>query len=257
MGTEGGIPGAVTIARNSLTPGGFGFNPLLLFRRSNSKLLIQMKLISTLFTAAVAAALLAGCATKGYESGNKTATNIQKAANKISAFSGQVDATLASLNELVSNPKPDLRPQFKTFASHMKSLESSAGEITKARMAMGTEGKDFLAKWDAEIAQINNEDIKARSLSRKAEVNEKLQTIKRSYAETEVAFKPFINDLRDVEKFLSVDLTTAGLTSIKDVVGKATQHAVPLKQSLAKLSEDFKALGISMAAVTPAPAPVK
>jgi len=216
-----------------------------------------MKLIPSLFAAAVAAALLAGCATSGYESGNKTATNIQKAANKISAFNGQVDTTLASLNDLVNNPKPDLRPQFKSFAAHMRSLESAGNEISRARMAMGTEGKEYLAKWDAEIAQINNEDIKARSQSRKAEVNEKLQAIKRSYAETEVAFKPFIADLRDVEKFLSVDLTTAGLASIKDVVAKATSHAAPLKQSLDKLAEDFKSLGISMATVTPVPAPVR
>ena len=61
-----------------------------------------MKLIPSLLATVVAAALLAGCATSGYESGNKTATNIQKAANKISAFSGQVDTTLVSLNDLIN-----------------------------------------------------------------------------------------------------------------------------------------------------------
>jgi SMC interacting uncharacterized protein involved in chromosome segregation len=201
------------------------------------------------FTAAIA--LFAGCATSGYESGNKTASNIQKAAAKIDELTTRVDATLASLNDLVGSPQPDLRPQYKAFNSNLKSLDSTAKEITKKRMAMGDEGKQFLAKWDAEIAQINNEDIKTRSQNRKTEVNEKLQAIKRSYAEAEVAFRPFMGDLNDVQKFLSVDLTTGGLNSIKDIVTKATQHAVPLKQTLAKLSSDFKALGVSMSSVAP------
>jgi len=216
-----------------------------------------MKLITTLVATGAAAALLAGCATSGYEAGNKTATNIEKAANKIAALTSQVDATLATLNELVSQPKPDLRPQFKAFESGLKSLEKSAADISKARMAMGNEGKEFLAKWDAQIAQINNEDIKARSQARKTEVFEKLQAIKRSYAEAEVAFKPYLSELRDVQKFLSVDLTQGGLTAIRDSVTKATANSVPLKQALDKLASDFKGVGVSMSSVTPVPATTK
>jgi len=213
-----------------------------------------MKQLKYILPLVAIAALLAGCATSGYESGNKTAKNIQKAADKIGALSTQVDATLAALNDLVAHPQPDLRPQFKTFTAKMKTLDNSAKEITKARMAMGDEGKEFLAKWDAEVAQINNEDIKARSENRKAEVTAKLQAIKRSYAEAEVAFKPFAGDLRDIEKYLSVDLTTGGLAAMKDVVTQASVHATPLKQSLDKLAADFKSLGVAMSAVAPAPA---
>ena len=213
-----------------------------------------MKQLKYVLPLVAIAALLAGCATSGYESGNKTAKNIQKAADKIGALSTQVDATLSALNDLVAHPQPDLRPQFKTFTAKMKTLDNSAKEITKARMAMGDEGKEFLAKWDAEVAQINNEDIKARSENRKAEVTAKLQAIKRSYAEAEVAFKPFAGDLRDIEKYLSVDLTTGGLAAMKDVVTQASVHATPLKQSLDKLAADFKSLGVAMSAVAPAPA---
>jgi len=213
-----------------------------------------MKPIRNLITIVAASALLAGCATSGYESGAKTSKSIQKAADKIGELSKQVDSTMASLNDLVDNPKPDLRPQFKKFESEMKGLASNAKEITKARMAMGEKGKEFLAKWDAEIAQINNEDIKARSESRKTEVSDKLQAIKHSYSEAEVAFKPFAADLRDVQKYLSVDLTTGGLAAIKDVIGKASAHAGPLKQSLNKLAGDFKSLGIAMSPVSPEPA---
>jgi len=216
-----------------------------------------MKTIKLFLTVAVAATLAAGCATSGYEKGNKTAGNVQKAADQIGALTANVDSTLTALNDLVNNPKPDLRPQFKTFDSSLKSLESDAKSLEKARMSMGSEGKEFFAKWDEQIAQINNEDIKARSQSRKAEVFEKLQTIKRSYAEAEVAFKPFMSELRDVQKFLSVDLTKGGLSAINSSVTKATQSSVALKQALGKLAADFKSVGVAMSAVAPAPPAAK
>jgi phage-related minor tail protein len=216
-----------------------------------------MKSITSLLLVVPLAALLAGCASAGYQSGQKTSNNIQKAADKIAALSAQVDTTLTTLNDLVTKPAPDLRPQFKSFQSSLKSLENHAADITKARMAMADEGKQFLAKWDEQIAQINNEDIKSRSVARRAEVTEKLQAIKRSYAETEVAFTPFLSELRDVQKFLNVDLTTGGLAAISASVTKAKTNAGPLKQALGKLAADFKAVGVAMSSVTPAPAPAK
>ena len=57
-----------------------------------------------------------------------------------------------------------------------------------------------------------------------------------------------------MQKFLSVDLTTGGVSAMKDTAAKANQHAGPLKQNLGKLAADFRSLGVSMSAVTPAPA---
>ena len=87
--------------------------------------------------------LAAGCASSGYDKGNKTAEGIQKAADRIAALSGQIDKTLASLNGLVEKPQADLRPQYKQFAADLAKVESSAKDIASARRAIGKEGKDF------------------------------------------------------------------------------------------------------------------
>jgi hypothetical protein len=213
----------------------------------------RINLIALTLTAGLALAL-AGCASSGYQKGTKTGANIQDAANRIGALSGRVDQTVAALNDLVGNPQPDLRPQFKTFSSQLAGMVSEAEDIASARSKMAANSKEFFAKWDEELALIRNEDIKARSQGRKEEVMQKLQAIKRSYAEAEMAFKPFLADLRDVEKFLSVDLTTGGIAAIKDTAANAAKDAGPLKASITKLGEDFKALGLSLSAVTPAPA---
>jgi hypothetical protein len=126
--------------------------------------------------------------------------------------------------------------------------------VAAARQSMADKQKEFFAKWDEQLAQIKSEDIKARSESRKDEVNKNLLAIKTSYLEASTAFKPFMANLKDVQKYLSVDLTAGGVAAIKDTVAKVNESAVPLKASIAKVAEDFKALGVSMSSVTPQPA---
>ena len=215
-----------------------------------------IKLATCIVTCAAVWALAPGCASSGYDKGNKTAQNIQTAANRIAVLPAQVNKTMASLNDLVNKPQADLRPQFKQFTSHLAEVESAAKEIAAARRTMGEKSKEFFADWDKQLAQINNEDIKARSEERKKDVAAKMDAIKRSYTETEVAFRPFLTGLQDVRKYLSVDLTSGGIAAIKNTVTKADQDAAKLGASITQLSEQFKALGLAMSSVTPT-APAK
>ena len=111
---------------------------------------------------------------------------------------------------------------------------------------MKSQGVAYFAKWDQEVATIQNEDIRKRSLTRKNEVAAQFARISQNYDVTQTAFQPFMSDLRDVQKFLGTDLTAGGLAAIKDVSAKANKDAVSLKASLGKLSDEFKALGLSM-----------
>lgn len=206
-----------------------------------------------LATCAAALLLAAGCASKGYDKGNQTAQNIQTTANRIAALPAQIDKTLASLNDLVNKPQADLRPQFKQFNANVSEVEAAAKEIAAARRKMGEKSKEFFAEWDKQLAQINNEDIKARSEARKKDVADKMEAIKKSYTEAEVAFRPFMGELMDVRKYLSVDLTPGGVAAIKDTVAKANVDAAKLGEKITQLAEQFKSLGLAMSSVTPAP----
>jgi hypothetical protein len=205
-----------------------------------------------LTTCAAALLLAAGCASKGYERGNRTAQDVQNAANRIAALPVQIDRTMASLDDLINKPQADLRPQFRQFNAHLNEVESTAREIATARRSMGERSKEFFAEWDAQLALINNEDIRARSQARKTEVTQNMDDIKRNYAEAETAFRPFLTELQDVRKFLSLDLTPGGLAAIKPSVTKAKANAAQLTASITQLTEEFRALGLAMSSVTSA-----
>jgi uncharacterized coiled-coil DUF342 family protein len=153
---------------------------------------------------------------------------------------------------LVSNPYPDLRQQYKRFDNAVTELSESVKDLASKAEEMKSRGADYFAKWDKESAQIQNEDIRSRSEIRRNEVAARFNRMSEQYDEARTAFRPFMSDLRDVQKFLSTDLTAGGLAAIKDTAAKASQDAVPVKESLVRLSDDFKSLGLSMSPTTAA-----
>jgi hypothetical protein len=209
-----------------------------------------IQLIRNLATLATAVGLIAGCASDNYKNSASTAASLNQASGMITKANTRIDESLADLNDLVSNPSPDLRKQFDRFNHALDELGVSSKDVASKDGEMKSQGADYFANWDKESAQIQNEDIRNRSETRRSEVSARFNRIGQQYNETEIAFQPFLSDLRDVQKFLSTDLTAGGLAAIKDSAAKATRDAVPLKESLAKLSEEFKSLGLSMSPTT-------
>jgi len=214
----------------------------------------KLTLLASNLALTAALTILAGCASHNYDQGSATAAGLKESADKIEAADGQLDATLASLNDLVNNPQSDLRPQYKQFSDNVDGLASLAKHVADSVTAMRANGKEFFAKWNEQLAGIKNEDIRNRSAARQKEVSDELQNVKRSYAETESAFKPFMSDLRDIQKYLGTDLTPGGVAAMKNVAAKGNATGATLKQAVNKLAADFKSLGIAMSAVAPAPA---
>jgi hypothetical protein len=210
------------------------------------------KLLGNLFAIVIAAGLITGCASENYNKSVDTAATLHKSSDMIAKGSTQIDDALTALNDLVLNPLPDLRNQYQTFAGKVDALEATAKNIAAENEAMKAQGAAYFNEWDRQIATIQNEDIRNRSETRRGEVTARFTRIGVQYDETRNAFLPFMSDLHDVQKFLANDLTAGGLVAIKDATAKATTDAVPLKTSLARLSEEFKSLGTSMSSTTAA-----
>ena len=217
-----------------------------------------MKAFHQILLPLVAVVVLTGCSSANYEKGSATGAGLQASADRITQGQGKIDTALKSLNDLVSNPG-NLPDQFKAYSSAVSDLDSSAKDVQSKVAAMRSKGNEYIKSWDAQTAQIKNEDIKNRSAERKAELQKKFTEIKMSYTQASEQFKPFLSDLKDIQTALATDLTTSGVNSVKGAADKANKDSVPLKASLDKLAGQFRDLGASMqsAAPTPAPAPAK
>lgn len=210
-----------------------------------------MKTKSCISAFIVALSLLAGgCASTGYEKANNTSVTVEKAAREIRRGNGQIDAVLFALSSLVNNPEADIKPQFAKFDSALGKLESLAADVNEQTTAMQALGADYFRTWDAELAKIQNEDIRSRSSDRKIVVAARFEKVRVSYLNTKAAFQPFMSDLKDIRTSLATDLTVAGVASIKSTANKAQNNVTPLRESMSALEADFKELGVSLSAST-------
>jgi len=213
---------------------------------------VNTSLAIKLFAVTLAVGILAGCSSRaGYQKGARAGTALNQAADGITRADTQVERTLAALNDLLDNPQPDLRRQFRTFTSEVDSLDSMARRIAKQAESMKARGAAYFEQWSQDLATIQNENIRSRSETRQQEVVTRFQEIASSYTEVKTAFQPFISDLRDLQRFLATDLTPGGLAAARKIAAKANKNAVPIRESLAKLAGEFREMGV---ALTPAAA---
>lgn len=203
----------------------------------------------------VTVAALGGCVTENYQQGADTAANLQQSADAINVGKEQIKTTLAALSGLVNSPQGDLVPKLKTFGDALDSLEGTAAKVKSSYEAMRDGGNAYLQAWDEQLATISNQDIKARSTEGKQEIQQKFTDIKRSYIEASIAFSPFMRDLNDVYTALSTNLTSGGINAVKATATKLNESGTELVTQFEALATQFRDLGVSMAAVMPAPAP--
>jgi chromosome segregation ATPase len=217
----------------------------------------KLNFASNLMLAALLAAV-AGCQTSNYETGNATAGVLKTSAGKLETSKARVDSTLAALNDLVDKPA-NLPAQYAKYSDAVAGLQSSAKDVAAEIADMRAKSTAYFQGWDQQAAQIQNADIKTRSMARKKEVLDRFTKVKLSYTQVSDSYHPFMSDLQDIQTALGTDLTTGGIAAIKGAAEKANEDAIPLKKAGDDLSEDLKDLSAAMSSSVPgqppAPAP--
>src|SRR5215470_12626039 len=107
-----------TIIETSLFTGG-PFRGTICRNSTIAKERLTMSLIRTrsmMMIALVATMALWGCGQKsGYKTAEVASKRLGDTKSEVVAAKTQISDTVASLNGLVNNPQPDLRPQFEKF----------------------------------------------------------------------------------------------------------------------------------------------
>lgn len=191
--------------------------------------------------------LVAGCASRGYHTGERTASSLQSLATRIEMAGRQMDIAVTELDGLVNSPQPDLRPQFDRFTAAVGQLNALATNILKADTELLARRKMHLQNWDKEVAAIRNETIRASAQARKTEVINQFDSVHNTCVAVQSALEPVQSDLRDLSRYLNSDLTMGGLGSIKEIATRVGRNAAPARESVTKLVNELRNLGIAMA----------
>ena len=194
-------------------------------------------------------ALLLASATQASQ--EQLAKSMQETQLETARTSGQLGATLATLNDLTKQTKGDLRPTYDKFCAEVTKTQAAAAVTRTRAQWMDTDGKQYFKTWQDTINGIANESLRKKAQKR-------LNAVQEDYTKAEdrsilagQKFTPFLSDLADIQKALATDVTAGGVKAIRGTVRSANwNHQFvdkAIKSALKSLGEMQKALSTEAA----------
>jgi hypothetical protein len=193
--------------------------------RSYSVAIFAMIVLSTV-------SFLGGCATTGMDRSVKTSSSIREVDREIRKMIVQIDVTAASLDSLVAPGQTALKKPFDKYSDNLEKFDKEGNKVLKRLEEMKARSNKYFAEWEKEGDAFTNPEIRALSAERRVKLAEIYARVPAAGYGVKGNYHAYLTDLKEIQKFLSTDLTPKGIESITPVVKKSIQDQDALKQSL-------------------------
>lgn len=175
---------------------------------------------------------LAGCATSGTKLATKTTNTMQTVEADYRQAALQIDATKASLEDLMNPGQTNLKTAFATYSRNVENMESIGKQLDNHSQKMTARGNDYFAEWEKQGATYTNPQIRELSEQRRLEMREAYMKIPEASVGVRASLKAYLADIRDIQKYLSNDLTPQGVQAIKPIAERAVKDGENLREDV-------------------------
>jgi hypothetical protein len=175
---------------------------------------------------------MGGCATTGIDRSVDTSSSIQEVDREIRKMSVQIDVTAASLYTLVNTGKPDLKKSFDSYTNNVDKLETEGNKVLKRIDEMKKRSKEYFGEWEKQGDTFTNTDIRELSEQRRSKLAELYARVPAAGYGIKGTYHAYLTDLKEIQKYLSNDLTPKGVEGIGPVANRSVQDLDSLKISL-------------------------
>ena len=195
--------------------------------RNHSLAFFTMLLLGT-----AAFLFLSGCATTGMDRSVKTSKTIKEVDSDIRKMKIQSDVTAKSLDSVLNAGQPDLKKAFNTYSDDLDELDSQGKEVLKHIDEMKSRSTEYFAEWEKQGETYTNPQIRELSDERRIKLAEIYARVPTAGAGIKRAYLAYLVDLKEIQTYLSTDLTPDGVEAITPVVEKTVRDLDALKTSL-------------------------
>ncbi|MCF8025970.1 MAG: DUF2959 family protein [Desulfobacteraceae bacterium] len=210
-------------------------------KRLNQFMLISLAVVIT------AAMGMAGCATTGMERSTKATTSMTEMDRNIKLLLVQLDATGASLRELVKPDNPDVEKAFQLFTENVSTMEQMEKSFAKHTNEMNASGKDYFEEWQKEGDKYKNPRIQRLSEQRRLELSRIYGEIATNSIGVKEELNSHVSDLKEIQHYLSNDLTPKGIKAIEPLAREVAGNRSGLKYEIKDLQAAVNKANAAMA----------
>ncbi len=194
---------------------------------------IMLRSAALCFALLLPLAYLGGCAKQtGMERSEKQSNTMQAVQKDYQQALVQVDATNASLDSLLKAEPAALTSAFAVYSDNVAKMDDKGKVLMKHNEKMRAEGREYFDEWRKEGNTYTNPAIQKLSEQRRARLMEVFDKIAASGAGVQGSLTAYLSDIRQIQTYLSNDLTPRGVTSITPVAEKTMDDGSNLKSAV-------------------------
>jgi len=203
----------------------------------------------TLFTILLLSVItcLIGCATTGMNRSENVTTTMQTVADEINQVAVQLDATGASLDNLTKAGQPDVKKAFDLYSANVTRMDQLEKQFAKHADEMKSRGKEYFAEWKKQGDAYANPQIRELSEQRRAALGEVYGGIAEASIGVHSAFQTYMSDLKEIQTYLSNDLTVKGINAITPTADKVVLDGENMKNAVNRVQIAIDRAKIEMA----------
>lgn len=193
---------------------------------------MKLRIQSSVFFAALLLgtfAGLTGCATTGNELAAKTTDSIQEVEENYLKASEQIDVTRVSLENLIKPQQPDLKKSYDAYAENVEKMEKLGEQLDRHSENMRARGNEYFTEWESSFT---NPEIRELSERRRIEMREVYTKIPAASIGVRGSLKAYLTDIKEIKRYLSYDLTPAGIEAIRPIAQQAVIDGDSVKEAI-------------------------
>ena len=212
-------------------------------RFGNEKRLIGSCLVTLL---AASLAVTTGCSSGGGQAKEKSKAveSIGSLADQLKMAPQQVDAVNAAIDQLQAGG--DTKAAFGQYTKAVADIEESGNKAKARREAMQKNRRAYIAKWQADVEQIQNPEVRAALAERKQAVAANFDTIRDAASGVREAYLPYLKNLQEIQQGLAIDLNPSGVAALQKPLTTAKSDGQTLKEKVAALEAELRTIAGEM-----------
>lgn len=182
--------------------------------------------------AVTATLLISGCSTLGMDRSEKARTTMSEVEKNINELVSQVSKTDASLESLIKPEQEDTKKAFKVYSKNVNKMEKQGKHLVEQAEIMNAQGNDYFDEWRTSGNTYKNPQIQELSEQRRADLSADFVKVSESSIGVRGSIRSYLSNHKEIQAYLSNDLTSQGIESITPIAEKAVADGEDVKQSV-------------------------
>lgn len=177
----------------------------------------------------------------------RAVTSLEDTRQQLMQAERQVDASLISMDQLASQPR-DLKQSYRSYANEVSKTVQEADRAQERADEMRMRWQEYITSWEQEADRIASEQLRAGATERRQGVRDNYNRLRNVANNTRQAYEPFLRELQDIRRALSLDLTPAGVEAAKPAMETARETGARLKEQIDAFIQELDNVSAARAA---------